>query len=76
MGSGNRAKMMAGYKNGRPFVKDNFCTPASLTNLTVKVSINSLEVEGQYACVFSTDEEEIMDSLLLNVIGKYMCNFN
>ncbi|XP_060799702.1 uncharacterized protein si:ch211-149e23.4 isoform X2 [Neoarius graeffei] len=68
--SGNRAKMMAGYKNGKPFAKDNFSIPASHTNLTVKVSINSLEIEGQYICVFSTDEEEMMYNLFLSVIAQ------
>ncbi|KAB5550162.1 hypothetical protein PHYPO_G00050650 [Pangasianodon hypophthalmus] len=74
--SGNRAKMMAGHKNGKTFAKDNFSTPASHTNLTVKVSINSLEVEGQYACVFSTEEEEIMDSLFLSVIARPRVNIH
>ncbi|KAF4085872.1 hypothetical protein AMELA_G00099870 [Ameiurus melas] len=69
--SGTRVKTMAGYRNGKPFAKDNFCNPASNTNLTVKVSINSLAVEGTYICTFETDEyEESLGSLKLSVIAR------
>ncbi|XP_017346948.1 uncharacterized protein si:ch211-149e23.4 isoform X1 [Ictalurus punctatus] len=69
--SGTRSKTIAGYKNGKPFARDNFYTPASTTNLTVKVSINSFMVEGQYRCIFGTDEEvETVESLKLTIIAR------
>ncbi|KAF5893033.1 poliovirus receptor-like, partial [Clarias magur] len=75
LSSETRLWAMAGYKNGKPFTKDNFFIPASHTNLTVKVNINSLEVEGNYACVFRTeDDEEFRDKLLLKVIARPYVN--
>lgn len=69
-----RAKMVAGFKSGKPFTrKDSFSTPASQTNLTVKVNLNSLELEGEYSCVFSSNEDEILDTLSLKILGMYMC---
>ncbi|TSZ12225.1 Dynein heavy chain domain-containing protein 1 [Bagarius yarrelli] len=68
--SRNRAKVMAGYRSGKPFAKDSFSTPESTTNLTVKVRLNSLELEGNYTCVFSSDEDEIMDRMFLRIIAR------
>lgn len=63
---------MAGYRFGCiPFYKDNFYAPASCTNLTVKVSIGSLDMEGTYMCVFDWPDAETAASLTLNVIGEY-----
>ncbi|KAF7699823.1 uncharacterized protein si:ch211-149e23.4 [Silurus meridionalis] len=68
--TGQRAKLLAGYKNGKPFAKDNFSTPASITNLTVKMDINSLEAAGVYTCLFSIDDDEIMETVILSVIAR------
>ncbi|KAK3561034.1 hypothetical protein QTP86_025715 [Hemibagrus guttatus] len=63
--------MVAGFKSGKPFTnKDSFSTPASNTNLTVKVNLNSFELEGEYRCVFRTDEEESMRTLSLKIIAR------
>ncbi|KAL7848561.1 hypothetical protein SRHO_G00201840 [Serrasalmus rhombeus] len=64
-------KKIAGYKHdGNPFNKDGFSTPASKTNLTVKVGINSLDMEGCYMCSFGSDEEEIKETTFLTVIAR------
>ncbi|XP_066518552.1 uncharacterized protein si:ch211-149e23.4 [Hoplias malabaricus] len=65
-------KKIAGYKfGGAPFTyKESFSIPMSLTNLTVKVSIDSLDMEGQYTCGFTSDEEEMKYKFLLSVIAK------
>ncbi|KAL6470882.1 hypothetical protein MHYP_G00195320 [Metynnis hypsauchen] len=64
-------KKMAGYRyHGMPFNKDSFSTPASITNLTVKVGIDSLDMEGLYTCSFSSDEEEIKEAMFLTVIAR------
>lgn len=70
----HRVKMITGYKSGKPFTnKDSFSTPASNTNLTVKVNIKSFELEGNYICVFSSFEDEVMDTMVLRIMGMYMC---
>lgn len=64
-------KKLTGYKNNKAFSKDpDFSTPASLTNLTVKMRVSTLEAQGEYTCVFATDEEEITNSMFLTVLGK------
>lgn len=70
--SSNRARKMAGYKYGNiPLNKENFGIPASPTNLTVKISITGLKVEGEYTCVFNSDEDETKGTMFLSVIGEY-----
>lgn len=61
---------LAGFSNGEPFSRDDFSNPASLTNLTVKMKVSSVEVEGQYICEFETEEEGFSESLFLTVVGK------
>ncbi|GAA6074636.1 uncharacterized protein si:ch211-149e23.4 [Tachysurus ichikawai] len=67
----HRVKMITGYKSGKPFTnKDSFSTPASNTNLTVKVNIKSFELEGNYICVFSSFEDEVMDTMVLRIMAR------
>ncbi|KAI4894049.1 hypothetical protein NFI96_024553 [Prochilodus magdalenae] len=62
---------MTGYKyDGRPFSMPGFSTPVSLTNLTVNVKISSLDMEGKYACSFSSDYSEIKDTMFLTVVAR------
>ncbi|XP_051534616.1 uncharacterized protein LOC127429544 [Myxocyprinus asiaticus] len=69
--SSKSAKKMAGYKfNNISFKRENFDFPASVTNLTVKVNVTSLDVEGEYTCVFNSDEDETKDNMLLKVIAR------
>ncbi|CDQ67447.1 unnamed protein product [Oncorhynchus mykiss] len=64
-------KKLTGYKNNKAFSKDpDFSTPASLTNLTVKMRVSTLEAQGEYTCVFATDEEEITNSMFLTVLAR------
>ncbi|KAA0701835.1 hypothetical protein E1301_Tti017675 [Triplophysa tibetana] len=69
--SSNRAKKMAGYNHANvPLNKENFGIPASLTNLTVKVNVTSFKVEGEYTCVFNSDEDETKGTMFLSVIAR------
>ncbi|XP_051966227.1 uncharacterized protein LOC127631877 [Xyrauchen texanus] len=69
--SSNFAKKMAGYKfNKISFKRENFDVPASVTNLTVKMNVTSLDVEGEYTCVFNSDEDETKDNMFLKVIAR------
>ncbi|XP_031153452.1 synaptogenesis protein syg-2 isoform X2 [Sander lucioperca] len=61
---------LAGFSNGEPFSRDDFSNPASLTNLTVKMKVSSVEVEGQYICEFETEEEGFSESLFLTVVAR------
>ncbi len=70
--STNKAKKMASYKSsGNSFKRENFGNPASITNLTVKVNVTSFDQEGEYTCVFNSDEDETKDTMFLSVIGEY-----
>lgn len=70
--SSKKSKKMAGYhQNNKPFNRENFDIPALLTNLTVKISVTSLDLEGEYACIFNSDEDEIKDTMFFRVIGEY-----
>lgn len=63
---------MAGYKFSTNFFnRENFDIPASITNLTVKVNVTSFDQEGEYTCVFDSEEDETKDTTYLSVIGEY-----
>ncbi|KAI2656205.1 Immunoglobulin superfamily member 10 [Labeo rohita] len=69
--STKKAKKMAGYKaGGNSFKRENFDVPASSTNLTVKVNVTSFDQEGEYTCVFDSDEHEIKDTVFLSVVAR------
>ncbi|KAK1786014.1 hypothetical protein P4O66_017557 [Electrophorus voltai] len=71
MDSSKSSTRMAGFKYGRiSFSKESFSSPASITNLTVKVHLDSLDMEGHYACVFSSDDWEWKESLFLTVLAQ------
>lgn len=70
--STNKAKKMAGYKSSEiSFNRENFGIPASITNLTVKVNVKSFDQEGEYTCVFDSDEDETKDTMFLSIIGEF-----
>ncbi|XP_067102581.1 uncharacterized protein si:ch211-149e23.4 isoform X2 [Osmerus mordax] len=67
----SKLKRLTGYHNNKAFTKDpDFSSPASATNLTVRMSVSSLEAEGEYICVFVSDEEEFTDTMVLNVLAR------
>ncbi|XP_010891948.2 uncharacterized protein si:ch211-149e23.4 [Esox lucius] len=64
-------KKLSGYKNNNPFSNDpDFSIPASPTNLTVRLRVSSLEVQGEYTCMFETDTDEWTDSMFLTVLAQ------
>jgi len=69
--SSKRSRKLAGYSQNRPFSREPFGIPAFPTNLTVKINVTSLDQEGEYACVFNSDEDEIKDTMFFRVIGEY-----
>nr|XP_046245035.1 uncharacterized protein si:ch211-149e23.4 [Scatophagus argus] len=65
-----RSKRVAGFFNGKPFARNGFSEPESVTNLTVKVNISSVEVEGEYTCEFKSLEEDYIVSVFLTVVAR------
>ena len=65
-----KLKRLAGFTNGVPFNRDGFSEPESVTNLTVQISVSSVEAEGQYICEFGSEEEYYTCHMFLTVVGK------
>lgn len=67
-----KARRLVGFlAENKTFCYDeSFSYPDSLTNLTVKMRVSSVEAEGEYICEFSSNEEDVSDSVILTVVGK------
>ncbi|XP_071400914.1 uncharacterized protein [Centroberyx affinis] len=67
-----KSKRLTGFnENGKPFSRDSdFSIPASPTNLTVKMRVSSVEAEGEYICVFMTEDEDFSHSTFLTVLAR------
>lgn len=63
-------KRLAGFVEGKPFSRDDFSKPDSVTNLTVRMNVSSVEAEGEYICEFESDEDNYSESVFLTVVGK------
>lgn len=68
--SSKKKKRLAGFINGRPFQRDNFSLPVSLTNLTIQIRVTGVEVEGQYTCEFESLEDTYTGTVIVTVVGK------
>lgn len=65
-----QSKKLAGFSSTKPFSHQGFSEPDSVTNLTVKMDVFSVEAEGKYICEFETEDEYFSSGVLLTVIGK------
>ncbi|XP_059187195.1 uncharacterized protein si:ch211-149e23.4 [Centropristis striata] len=65
-----KSKRLAGFFNGKPFGRDDFSKPDSLTNLTVRTKVSSVEAEGEYSCEFASELEYYSDSVFLTVVAR------
>lgn len=65
-----KSTRLAGFQNGQAFKRDNFSEPDSITNLTVRMWVSSVDLEGEYTCEFETEEEDISDKAFVTVVGK------
>lgn len=63
-------KRLAGFTNGRPFGRYGFSEPDSAANLTVVTSVSSVEIEGEYTCQFTCEEDYYSYSVFITVVGK------
>ncbi|KAM6932765.1 uncharacterized protein PEZ65_007867 [Lycodopsis pacificus] len=69
--SENKFQRLAGIVNGIPFSRSIYISePDSLTNLTVKMKVTSVEAEGEYICEFESDEEQYPHSVYLTVEAR------
>lgn len=65
-----KSKGLAGFKNEIPYGRNGFSEPGSVTNLTVRVKVLSVDAEGEYICEFESEEEYYSSSVFLSVVGK------
>ncbi|XP_054455488.1 uncharacterized protein si:ch211-149e23.4 isoform X2 [Anoplopoma fimbria] len=65
-----KSKRLAGFVNGKAFSRDNISQPESLSNLTVRMKVSSVEAEGEYICEFRTEDEQYLGSLYLTVVAR------
>lgn len=68
--SSTKSKKLAGFLGEKPFSHQGFSEPDSVTNLTVKMDVFSVDAEGKYICEFETEDEMYASSVFLTVIGK------
>ncbi|XP_051253641.1 uncharacterized protein si:ch211-149e23.4 [Dicentrarchus labrax] len=61
---------LAGFDNGLPFNRTGFSAPDSITNLTVKMDVSSVDVEGEYICEFESTADYNSDSVFLTVVAR------
>lgn len=55
----------------KSFGNSGFSEPDALTNLTVKMNVSSMELEGEYSCEFETEEEDFVSEVTyVTIIGK------
>lgn len=66
-----KSKGLTGISGGKSFGSLDFSEPDSITNLTVKMSVSRVELEGEYVCEFESEEEgSVSDSSYVTIIGK------
>lgn len=66
-----QSKPLAGFIDDEPFTRQaDISEPESVTNLTVKMNISSVDKEGKYICEFESEEASYSDSIYLTVVGK------
>lgn len=71
LSSSSKSKKLSGFSDDKsPFSYQGFSEPDSVTNLTVKMDVLSVEAEGKYICEFETQEEQYSSSVFLTVLGK------
>ncbi|KAM4589547.1 uncharacterized protein V3H82_003650 [Fundulus diaphanus] len=66
----SKFKRLSGFSNGKAFSRDDFSEPDSLTNLTVRMRLSSMEAEGEYICEFEEEEENLFVSVFVSVFAK------
>uniref|UniRef100_A0A3Q3FZR2 Si:ch211-149e23.4 n=1 Tax=Labrus bergylta TaxID=56723 RepID=A0A3Q3FZR2_9LABR len=52
-----KSRPLAGFTDDKPFSRSSdFSEPESVTNLTVKMNVSSVDTEGKYICEFESEE--------------------
>ena len=69
---GGRVHRLAGFTNGTAFRRSTatLSFPASPTNLTVRMRVSGVDVEGEYVCVFESQDREFNKTVNLQVHGR------
>ncbi|KAG8001870.1 Nectin-2 [Nibea albiflora] len=63
-------KRIAGATNNHLFGRDGFSKPESAANLTIKVNVSSVELEGEYTCEFETEDDYHSGTAFLTVVAQ------
>ncbi|XP_024910603.1 uncharacterized protein LOC103378048 isoform X2 [Cynoglossus semilaevis] len=65
-----KSKGLSGFLNGQPFSRNDFSEPDSVTNLTVKMTVSSVDVGGEYICEFESEEGYFSDQAFVTVVAR------
>lgn len=70
LGTRSTFKRLAGFNYGSAFGRNGFSEPASVANLTVVTHVSSVDIEGEYTCQFTCEEDYYSYSVFITVVGK------
>ncbi|XP_067364628.1 uncharacterized protein si:ch211-149e23.4 isoform X2 [Channa argus] len=65
-----KSKGLERIKKRGPFSRADFSGPDSLNNLTLKMNVHSVDLEGEYICQFETEERIVSDSTFVTVVAQ------
>lgn len=66
-----KSRRLTGISGGKPFSSADFSEPESVNNLTVKMNVSRVELEGEYVCEFESEEgDSVSNSTYVTIIGK------
>nr|XP_020472508.1 uncharacterized protein LOC109969747 [Monopterus albus] len=69
--SKTKFKKLVGFSNDKPFSRsEDLSLPDSLTNLTVKMRVSSVDAEGEYICEFESEDENFPGSTFVTVVAR------
>uniref|UniRef100_UPI0037E90F19 uncharacterized protein n=1 Tax=Semicossyphus pulcher TaxID=241346 RepID=UPI0037E90F19 len=69
--SKSKSKSLAGFNKDELFSRhSDFSKPESVTNLTVRMNVSSVDAEGEYICEFESDEASYSDSVIVTVEAR------
>ncbi|KAG7480142.1 synaptoproteinsis syg-2-like isoform X1 [Solea senegalensis] len=65
-----KSKKLAGFSNGQLYSSSDLSVPHSVNNLTVRMTVSSVAVEGEYICEFETEEGTLLDRAYVTVVAR------
>ncbi|XP_074535110.1 uncharacterized protein LOC141797538 [Halichoeres trimaculatus] len=66
-----KSKPLAEFKDNKTLSRHvDFSKPESVTNLTVRMNVSSVNKEGEYVCEFESEEASYSDSVYVTVVAR------